>query len=114
MAYAGKAGGTRRIRPIPNSAPRTPLTRGTSTAKPIGVIAAGVAVGLLFGAGVALLFAPQRGRETREDLRQRLRRARRRGRNAWDDLGDELRRFRRDLRRARRRRQLENEAPAEP
>jgi gas vesicle protein len=49
------------------------------------------------GAGLALLFAPQSGEDTRHDIavggRRLARRGRRlahRGRDAWDDLRDEL------------------------
>jgi gas vesicle protein len=68
---------------------------------------------LLLGAGVALLFAPQAGRDTRHDLGRTLRRAGRRGRDAWSDLRDELRRARRHINRTRRRRQVDLEAPAD-
>src|SRR5262245_46266224 len=57
----------------------------------IAVFATGVAVGLTIGAGVALLVAPQTGRETRRDLAKRGRRIRRRSADAWDDLRHELR-----------------------
>jgi len=59
--------------------------------KQIAVFATGVAVGLTIGAGVALLVAPQSGRETRHDLAKRGRRIRRRSADAWDDLRHELR-----------------------
>jgi gas vesicle protein len=75
-----------------------------------------VAIGLLVGAGLALLFAPQLGRDTRRNLRRGLRRAGLRGHDAWDDLRLELRRARRQLKRARRARQvnLEERELAEP
>jgi len=72
----------------------------------IAVFAAGVAVGIAVGAGVALLFAPQSGSETRHVIAQRGRRLGRRGRDAWGDLRDELRRAaRRGVRNLRRRRE---------
>lgn len=52
---------------------------------------AGIAVGLAVGAGVALLFAPQSGEDTRHDIADRGRRIARRGHDAWDDMRDELR-----------------------
>jgi gas vesicle protein len=66
----------------------------------------GLAIGLLLGAGVALLFAPERGADTRRVLRSRFRRAGIRGQDAWADLRLELKRARRELRRARERREL--------
>jgi len=90
--------------------------------KQIAVFASGVAVGLTVGAGVALLMAPQSGRETRRDLVKRGRRLRRRAADAWDDLRHELRqaarRGRRSLARSIRRRwerrtRSEDEEPSE-
>lgn len=52
---------------------------------------AGIAVGALLGAGLALLLAPQSGRETREFIATRARRLPDDARDSWDDLGDELR-----------------------
>ena len=63
------------------------------------VFAAGVAVGAIVGAGVALLLAPRSGAETRFAIGREARRLRRRGRDAWDDFRDELRRARRRARR---------------
>jgi hypothetical protein len=61
---------------------------------------AGITLGLLFGAGIALLLAPQTGADTRRALARRGRRLRIRGRDAWDDLRVELRRARRRRRAA--------------
>src|SRR5688500_18622602 len=96
MAYAGKTGSAQRLRPAVNSLP-------SNNSRPVGRTAAGVAVGLLIGAGLAILFAPQDGWESRRRLRRGFRRARNRGLDAWDELSDELRKARRKLRRARRR-----------
>jgi gas vesicle protein len=93
MAYAGKAAQTR-------SRKRVGASRKSS-----GTIAVGVAVGLLVGAGLALLLAPKTGRDTRGMLARGLRRAGSRGRDVWEDLSLELRRARRQLRQARRLRQ---------
>jgi gas vesicle protein len=95
MAYAGKVGESRPAM-LPNG-------RG---ARPVGPVATGVALGLLVGAGVALLFAPQAGLDTRRDVSRGWRRVRRRGQDAWDDLRLELGHARRQLKRARRRTQL--------
>lgn len=100
MAYAGKVGESR-FQP-PNSV-------AANDSRPIVPVAAGVAVGLLVGAGMALLLAPLEGAEARRALRRRMRRARNRGRDAWLDLGDELRHAALRMRRARRKRQLASE-----
>ena len=56
----------------------------------------GLAVGALLGAGVALLFAPDRGVNTRRRLGRRIRKLRERGGESVDALRD---RFSRELRR---------------
>jgi len=99
MAYAGKSGESRRIRALPNSVSH-------KESRPVGSLATGLAVGLLVGAAMALLFAPQRGLETRRSIARRARRMRLRGADAWEDLRLELRHARRQLKRARRRAQL--------
>jgi hypothetical protein len=121
MAYAGPA---KRGKPIALSAlprldqrsgpPARPFRSATSTDRQedrfgLGVFAAGLGLGLVLGAGAALLFAPQSGADTRHSLARRGRRITRRGHDAWDDLGDELRRMRRRRRahRAARRRSRE-------
>ena len=111
MAYAGKAGQARRIRALPNSTPARPLATARTGRRPAKALAFGLVVGLLVGAGVALLFAPQRGSDTRHDLSRRLRRARRRGRDAWEDLRYELGHARRQLNRKLRRDRTENLEP---
>lgn len=100
MAYAGKAGESR-FQP-PNSV-------ATNESRPLVPVATGVAVGLIVGAGVALLLAPLEGADARRVLRRRLRRAGHRGQDAWLDLRDELRRAALRMRRTRRRRLLEAE-----
>ena len=68
----------------------------------MGGFAVGVVFGAFLGAGIALLFAPERGEKTRRRLRRRLRSLR-------DEAGEQLeragKRTGRDL--LRRRRQLE-------
>lgn len=110
MAYAGKTGGIRKSRVPGNSASRKSLTVSSQASRPTGALVTGVAIGLLVGAGIALLFAPQQGSDTRRSLRRGLRRAGRRGHDAWDDLRDELRRARRHIIRARRNRQVNLDA----
>jgi gas vesicle protein len=92
MAYAGKVGERR---------PRLRVVQGSG--REVGPIAAGVAVGLLLGAGVALLLAPQPGADVRRGLRRGLKRASLRTSDAWEDLRLELAHARRRLKRARRR-----------
>ena len=57
----------------------------------VGAFGAGIALGALFGAGAALLYAPQSGRATRAVLRKRARGFTSSAEDAWDDLGRELR-----------------------
>lgn len=111
MAYAGKAGQARRIRALPNSAPQRPLAAARTGKRSVRALALGVSIGLLVGAGVALLFAPQRGSDTRRDISRKVRRARRRGHDAWEDLRDELRHARRQLNRKLRRERTEDLEP---
>ena len=111
MAYAGKSGDAVRLRPLPNSPSSRGLTRPSQPPARTAVLSTGIAIGLLVGAGMAMLFAPREGWETRRALGRRMRRAKRRGRDAWDELRDELRRARRQLRRARRMRQVDLDGP---
>jgi gas vesicle protein len=105
MSYAGKVArgrnaATQEMRRWEGGAgplraePRTTRPEAPDSAvdwKQIAVFVSGVAVGLTVGAGVALLVAPQSGRETRRDLAKRGRRLRHRSADAWDDLRHELR-----------------------
>jgi len=56
-----------------------------------GYFLAGMAVGLLLGAGVAMLSAPQSGRRTRRKIRHAVSGAGGSVGDAWEDFGDELR-----------------------
>lgn len=60
---------------------------------------AGVILGAVIGAGIALLFSPRTGEETRREL---ARRARELGEDTRDRVGEASRRTRRELRRRRR------------
>jgi gas vesicle protein len=106
MAYAGKAGSPRRLQAGPNSPP-------ANDSRPVGSLVTGLVIGALVGATVALLFAPERGIDTRRRMGRSARRAGLRGRDAWEDLRLELLRARRKLKRARRRAEtaLEEQAP---
>jgi gas vesicle protein len=95
MAYAGKVG---------ERHPRLSVVAGST--RRVGPVATGVALGLLVGAGVALLLAPRSGADTRRSLRRGLKRAHVRGSDAWEDLRLELRHARRRLKRAGRRTRL--------
>lgn len=68
----------------------------------IGAFAAGVVFGAFLGAGIALMFAPERGDKTRRRLRRRLQQLREDTAEGLERAGT---RTRRDL--ARRRRRLE-------
>jgi len=103
MAYAGKAGDPRSPGGASRQQSRRPLAPALKAPKPVGALSTGVAIGLVVGIGLALLFAPRPGADTRRQLRRGMRRVRRRGGDAWDDLRDELRRARRELKRMRRR-----------
>ena len=79
----------------------------------VALFGAGLALGVILGAGGALLTAPRTGAETRAALGARAARFRRttarRSRNAWDELRDERHEATRSLRDRKRRRQLERE-----
>ena len=110
MSYAGPASRSKRVPDITTTSSGTARsTPGLSRSSPrelssdrrsAAVFAAGVAFGVVVGAGVALLVAPNSGYETRRALIRRGRRASRRGIDAWDDLRDEFRRALHDKRRA--------------
>ena len=57
---------------------------------------AGLALGALVGAGVALLFAPRSGVDTRRAVSRRAKHLAREARDRYDDVKDKLRRARRD------------------
>jgi len=107
MSYAGPASRPKRAPDITPSAsgiarPRTGMSR-SSTESEHGsavVFAAGVALGVVVGAGVALLFAPHSGYETRRSIARRGRYVSRRSRDAWDDMRDELRKAVRNRKRS--------------
>ena len=110
MSYAGPASRSKRAPDItPTSSgiarPKSALNRSASgnALSDRGsaiVFAAGVALGVVVGASVALLVAPDSGYATRRALVRRGRRVSRRGLDAWDDLRDELRQAVREKRRA--------------
>jgi gas vesicle protein len=72
-----------------------------------------VAIGLALGAGVALLFAPGSGSDTRHAIADRGRRLAGRGRDMWDDLRDEFRDAVRLRRRTRRRSRYDGDGSVE-
>ena len=101
MSYAGPAARSKRastIEPIrvesgsqSGVGRRSPYApRGMSSSKSTAYLAAGLAIGIVVGAGVAILFAPQSGADTRRLIARRGRRLGQRGHDAWDDLADEL------------------------
>src|SRR5919202_270314 len=56
----------------------------------VAIFGTGIALGAALGAGVALLFAPQSGADTRAAIARRGVRLAHQGRDVWDDLRDEL------------------------
>ena len=110
MSYAGPAARGKRLPTIEvtqgpaqpsagsedaTKARRPPIRRPEATPRPnrpTVAFTSGLALGVLIGAGVALLLAPQSGSETRRQLARRGRRMTARGRDAWDDLRYEFRR----------------------
>lgn len=70
----------------------------------IGALGAGIVIGVLIGAGVALFVAPQTGRALRSRVRRGVRRLRDRSDDAFDALRGELKLAAREKRRALRRR----------
>jgi gas vesicle protein len=93
MAYAGKAGGPRRLQRV-KSTPGNDSRAG-------GTLVTGLVIGALVGVAVAMLFAPERGIDMRRKLRRAAHRVGIRGQDAWEDLRIELLRARRQLKRAR-------------
>jgi gas vesicle protein len=61
----------------------------------IALLAGGVAIGAAVGAGAALLFAPRSGAATRHAMIRKGRNAGLRVRDSWDDLRDDVGRARR-------------------
>ena len=57
--------------------------------------AAGLLIGALIGAGVALLFAPQSGEDTRRIIRRRAKRIASGASDRFDDVKDRIRKARR-------------------
>ena len=57
---------------------------------------AGLAIGALVGAGVALLFAPQSGEETRRQVSRKAKHLAREARDHYDEMRDKVRRARRE------------------
>ena len=90
----------------PNEQPASALDAEESTeeASGAGSFVAGVVVGALIGAGIALLFAPDAGVRTRQRLRKRADALRTR---AGEEIDQAARRTRKDL--IRRRRRLEKQ-----
>lgn len=56
----------------------------------VAVFGTGIALGAVLGAGVAILFAPYSGEETRSAIVRHGARLAERGRGTWEDLRDEL------------------------
>jgi gas vesicle protein len=80
----------------------TEMVDAADGSRGIGAFAAGVVFGAFLGAGIALMFAPERGDKTRRRLRRRLQQLREDTAEGLERAGT---RTRRDL--ARRKRRLE-------
>jgi hypothetical protein len=63
----------------------------TGALERVGLVTAGLVIGALLGAGLAMLLTPRTGAETRALVAKRARRARRDAVRAIDTVGDELR-----------------------
>ena len=126
MSYAGPSRssatsprGARASTAQGNRSSRTPSTIATTPSftdgngetdwQEVALFGAGLALGVILGAGGALLTAPRTGAETRAAIGARAARFRRstarRSRNAWDDLRDELQQAKRSLRNRKKRKQ---------
>jgi hypothetical protein len=80
----------------------TEMVDESDASRGAGAFAAGIVFGAFLGAGIALMFAPERGDKTRRRLRRRLQQLREGTAEGLERAGS---RTRRDL--ARRRRRLE-------
>ncbi len=68
------------------------MARHDDSAGSAGALLAGITIGALIGAGVALLLAPQAGEDTRRDLSRRARELRDQATDRWDDASHRARR----------------------
>lgn len=84
-------------------------SRGETDWQEVALFGAGLALGVILGAGGALLTAPRTGAETRAALGARAARLRRssarHSQTAWDELRDEIRQAKRKLKNRKRRKQ---------
>lgn len=107
--------------PRDDDATRPPPPRTKATGSPYrrvvdphsaSLLGVGLIVGVAIGAGVAMLFAPQSGKDTRKMIRGRVRRIRGETR-VWGRLGKELKRAaslkRKEVELARKSAELERE-----
>jgi gas vesicle protein len=62
----------------------------------VGTFLAGLAIGALVGAGVALLFAPQSGADTRRAVSRRAKHLAREARDRYEEIREKVRRARRE------------------
>jgi gas vesicle protein len=72
---------------------------GTDGGSGVRTFVIGLLIGTLVGAGIALLVAPQSGRETRRNIARRARRLAEDARERYDDARHELRQARERRRR---------------
>jgi len=82
----------RKTRPDTISAPRGRPFEREADWRSVALVGAGVAAGVVLGAGIALLMAPQSGAHTRLALSREIRRRGPWRRSPWEQLGKELNR----------------------
>jgi gas vesicle protein len=96
------AGRTARSRAAADYTAVSATSLGDTDWQEVAIFGAGLALGVILGAGGALLTAPRTGAETRAALGARAARLRRgtvrNSQNAWDELRDELRQAKRSRR----------------
>jgi hypothetical protein len=109
---AGSGSGSSRSNAASGYVPALSDSGGDTDWQEVALFGAGLALGVILGAGGALLTAPRTGAETRAALSARAARLRRstvrHSQGAWDDLRDELRQAKRALKN-RKRRKMEME-----
>jgi hypothetical protein len=89
MSYAGPVSRGKRA---PDKSPARRSVGAAADHRPTAAFTAGILLGVIVGAGAALLLAPRSGVATRRALARRRERLARRGHDAWDDLRLEFQR----------------------
>jgi gas vesicle protein len=66
--------------------------RNVADKRTISMLGLGMVIGVVIGAGIALVAAPRSGEDTRNRIREKVRHLRGRDDSTWEKLGRELRR----------------------